>query len=170
MQKIGFLEALERIVAEDPRYHRDAYIFLRDALDHTLKQQKRRQGEGPRHVTGQELLAGVREHALQEFGPMVPTIFSFWGIQETEDFGKMVFKLVDAGVFGKTENDSLDDFQGGYSFYEAFVEPFLPQKRLREGVNIKHDETKEVDPFNCGVEPGGGGAAGGAGSESGING
>ena len=32
MQKIGFAEALDSIVQADRRYHRDAYVFLRDAL------------------------------------------------------------------------------------------------------------------------------------------
>ena len=44
MQKIGFAEALDSIVASDPRYQRDAYIFLRDALDFTTKQQKKAKG------------------------------------------------------------------------------------------------------------------------------
>jgi uncharacterized repeat protein (TIGR04138 family) len=35
MQKIGFAEALDSIVSSDRRYHRDAYVFLRDALDYT---------------------------------------------------------------------------------------------------------------------------------------
>ena len=41
MQKIGFAEALDSIVANDARYARDAYVFLRDALDFTTKQQKK---------------------------------------------------------------------------------------------------------------------------------
>src|SRR5439155_12551014 len=37
MQKIGFADALDSIVANDPRYQRQGYIFLRDALDFTTK-------------------------------------------------------------------------------------------------------------------------------------
>ncbi len=58
MQKIGFAEALDSIVATDPRYHRDAYVFLRDALDYTTKQQKKSKGAAVRHVAGPELLEG----------------------------------------------------------------------------------------------------------------
>ena len=128
MQKIGFAEALESIVANSPRYHRDGYIFLRDALDFTTKQQKKIKGVSVRHVTGPELLDGVRQHALKEFGPMVITVFDSWGIQSCEDIGHMVFNLIGVGVFGKTEEDSIKDFKNVYDFKEAFVRPFAPTK------------------------------------------
>ena len=128
MQKIGFAEALESIVANSPRYHRDGYIFLRDALDFTTTQQKKIKGVSVRHVTGPELLDGVRQHALKEFGPMVITVFDSWGIQSCEDIGHMVFNLIGVGVFGKTEEDSIKDFKNVYDFKEAFVRPFAPTK------------------------------------------
>lgn len=128
MQKIGFAEALESVVAHDPRYQRDGYIFLRDALDFTTKQQKKVKGVTVRHVTGPELLDGVRQHALKEFGPMVMTVFDSWGIRSCEDIGHMVFNLIGAGVFGKTEQDSIEDFKNVYDFDEAFVKPFAPSK------------------------------------------
>ena len=124
MQKIGFAEALDSIVAADPRYHRDAYIFLRDALDYTTKQQKKSRGSAVRHVAGPELLEGVRVYALKEFGPMVMTVFSHWGIERCEDIGNIVFNLIGAGIFGKTEQDSIEDFKAVYEFYDAFVKPF----------------------------------------------
>ena len=128
MQKIGFAEALDSIVTSDPRYQRDAYIFLRDALDYTTKQQKKLRGTTVRHVAGPELLEGVRHYALKEFGPMVITVFESWGIRRCEDIGHMVFNLIDAGVFGKTAEDSMDDFKSVYDFQEAFVKPFAPSK------------------------------------------
>ncbi len=126
MQKIGFAEALDSIVANDPRYHRDAYVFLRDALDYTTKQQKKSKGAAVRHVAGPELLEGVRLYGLKEFGPMAMTVFSHWGIQRCEDIGNMVFNLIGAGIFGKTEQDSIEDFKAVYDFHEAFVKPFQP--------------------------------------------
>jgi uncharacterized repeat protein (TIGR04138 family) len=128
MQKIGFTEALDSIVAGDPRYGRDAYVFLRDALDFTTKQQKKIKGATVRHVAGPELLDGVRQYALQEFGPMVMTVFSSWGIHCSEDIGHMVFNLIEAGIFGKTKEDSLEDFKNVYDFEEAFAKPFTPAK------------------------------------------
>jgi len=126
MQKIGFAEALDSIVATDARYHRDAYLFLRDALDFATKQQKKAKGASVRHVAGPELLEGVRQYALKEFGPMAMTVFSYWGIARCEDIGHMVFNLIGAGIFGKTEEDSMDDFRSVYDFYDAFVKPFEP--------------------------------------------
>src|SRR5207245_5534072 len=121
MQKIGFAEALDSILASDPRYGRDAYVFLRDALDFTTKQQKKIKGVSVRHVTGPELLDGVRRYALKEFGPMVMTVFDNWGIRLCEDIGNMVFNLISAGVFGKTDEDSVVVFKNVYVFEEVYL-------------------------------------------------
>ena len=130
MQKIGFAEALDSIVASDPRYQREAYVFLRDSLDFTTKQQKKAKGTTVRHVSGPELLEGVRQYALKEFGPMVVTVFDSWGIRSCEDIGHMVFNLIGAGIFGKTDEDSIEDFKSVYDFQEAFVKPFAPEKKI----------------------------------------
>src|SRR5262245_18771226 len=132
MQKIGFAEALESVVTNNPRYHRDGYIFLRDALDFTTKPQKKVKGVSVRHVTVPELLDGVRQYALKEFGPLVITVFDSWGIRSCEDIGHMVFNLIAAGVFGKTDEDSIEDFKNVYGFEEAFVRPFAPAKPRSE--------------------------------------
>src|SRR3954467_13447927 len=137
MQKIGFAEALESVVGSDPRYQRDGYIFLRDALDFTTKQQKKIKGVTVRHVTGPELLGGVGQYALKEFGPMVMTVFDSWGIHSCEDIGHMVFNLIGAGVFGKTEEDSIEDFKKVYDFHEAFVKPFEPEKRSHPDLPVR---------------------------------
>jgi len=129
MQKIGFAEALDAIVASDRRYQRDAYVFLRDALDFTTKQQKKAKGAAVRHVSGPELLDGVRQYALKEFGPMVLTVFENWGLRSTEDVGHMVFNLIAAGIFGKTDQDSIEDFKNIYDFQEAFAKPFAPENK-----------------------------------------
>ena len=127
MQKLDFGEKLEDIVRQDTRYDREAYLFLRDALDHTIKLRKKAK-EPDQHVTGQQLLDGLRQYALKQFGPMVPTVFEYWGVQRGQDFGEMVFNFIRVGIFGKTDTDSIEDFKGGYSFHDAFVAPFLPEK------------------------------------------
>lgn len=135
MQKLDFDDALDALVARDDRYERDAYLFLRDALDFTVKEAHRgaagTTGSG-RHVTGQELLDGVRRYALEQFGPMVTTVLGTWRITATDDFGRMVFNLIDAQIFGRTDRDTLDDFCGGYRFYDAFVRPYLPPRRRHQ--------------------------------------
>ena len=77
--------------------------------------------------TGQELLEGIKEFALNAFGPLAFTVFSEWGIHTTEDFGEIVFNLVDAGRLGKTESDSRDDFKQVYDFNDVFVKPYEPR-------------------------------------------
>jgi uncharacterized repeat protein (TIGR04138 family) len=126
MQAIGFQEALERVLVADARYHADAYIFLRDALEATLKRRKKARKDASGHVAATELLDGFRLHALQEFGPMAITVFDYWGVRSTEDIGNMVFNLVHVGIFGKTDEDTPESFREGYDFLEAFVLPFRP--------------------------------------------
>ena len=130
----NFTEVVETIVQEDPRYGKEAYNFVRRALDFTLKGLGREPGKKGKHVSGGELLIGIRDYALDQYGPMTMTVFEHWGIRECSDFGEIVFNLVDNGVFGKTKSDHREDFKGGYDFQEAFAEPFLPQsgRRLEE--------------------------------------
>ena len=127
MHEISFDETLESIRAKDPRYQRDAYLFVREALDHTQKISTKENRDKPRHVSGQELLAGIREFALAQFGPMTLTVFEEWGIRNCQDFGEIVFNMVEIGLLAKTDKDSRADFQTGYDFHEAFCKPFLPE-------------------------------------------
>ena len=130
MQKINFEEELDKVVQRDPRYHRDAYLFVREALDHTQKILKKPK-EGIHHVSGQQLLQGIRDYVLLSFGPMATTVLEEWGVKQCEDFGELVFNMVETGLLAKTENDSRADFKGGYDFDTAFRQPFLPAtKRL----------------------------------------
>ncbi len=128
MQTPNFEEVLSKIVERDPRYHRDAYIFLREALDHTQRAVTKGTKGETRHVTGQELIEGIREFALAQFGPMALTLLNEWGIRKTDDFGELVFNLIDQGLLSKTETDSRADFQNGYDFETAFRKPFLPSR------------------------------------------
>jgi uncharacterized repeat protein (TIGR04138 family) len=132
MQQVNFEEVVERIAAQDTRFHRDAYYFLREALDFTQKQHSKPRKSAPdapgHHVTGQELLDGIRRFALQQYGPMARTLLEEWGIRRSEDFGEIVFNMVEQRLLGKTETDSREDFKGGYEFEEAFVKPFQPAR------------------------------------------
>jgi uncharacterized repeat protein (TIGR04138 family) len=131
MHEVTFEEALERIRAKDPRYARDAYVFVREALDHTQKTIGKDNRGRPRHVTGQELLEGIREYALSQFGPMALTMLEEWGIHACGDFGDIVFNMINVDWLAKTKDDSRADFDGGYDFYEAFRKPFLPRTKLQ---------------------------------------
>lgn len=125
-----FSATVDTIVAGDARYERDAYLFVRDALEFTTKQHRKRGGAlavPECHVSGRELLDGVRRYALQQFGPMVLTVFEHWRIRSCEDIGHVVFNLIEAREFGKSEHDTLEDFRQGFDFHEAFVQPFHPR-------------------------------------------
>jgi uncharacterized repeat protein (TIGR04138 family) len=126
MQRPSFEQAVQQILARDRRYQAEAYAFLREALDFTVRTLQKPQSGPMRHVTGQELLQGIRTYALQEFGPIAATVLRTWGVRGTEDFGHIVFNMVESGVLGKTEQDRREDFANGYDFEEAFVKPFLP--------------------------------------------
>jgi len=125
MDHSKFEAAIDAVLAKATQYDRAAYHFLREALDFTLNERKKDSGQTG-HVSGQQLLDGLRRYALKQYGPMVPSVLEYWGISRTEDFGNMVFALVDVGIFGKTEHDSINDFKDIYTFEEAFVAPFRP--------------------------------------------
>jgi uncharacterized repeat protein (TIGR04138 family) len=129
MQEVSFEEALAKMQAKDPRYHREAYLFVREALDHTQKTIGKDPRGRIRHVTGQELLGGIREFALGQFGPMAKTVLEDWGIHCGEDFGEIVFNMIEVGWLAKTSKDSRADFANGYDFDEAFRKPFLPRSK-----------------------------------------
>jgi len=140
MHEVSFEQALELLQAKDARYQRDAYLFVREALDHTQKTIGKQSRGEIRHVSGQELLEGIRDYALSEFGPMAMLVLEEWGIRSCEDFGEIVFNMVETGILAKTEKDSREDFRGGYKFFDAFRKPFLPSCRAMK------PELKTVSP------------------------
>ncbi len=130
MHGINFDEELEKILAQDSRYTREAYNFVREALEHTQKMiGKPPKDDAPRHVSGQQLLEGVRAYALQQYGPMTLAVLHESGLRRCEDIGEIVFNMVENSLLAKTDSDTREDFKGGYDFEEAFRKPFLPRQR-----------------------------------------
>ena len=120
------------IIKSDKRFDAQAYTFVRDGLDFTQEQLRKSGKNELRHISGQELLLGLRDYALSQFGPMTHFVLNEWGVRGCEDFGEIVFVMVDYQLLSKTENDCREDFKGGYTFDEAFRLPFkitLPLKR-----------------------------------------
>ena len=118
-----FYQVVQEICAKDSRYQPDSYEFLMQAL-HFTQNKLKKQG----HVTGRELLEGIREFVLEQYGPMAKTVLHHWGIFKTEDFGNIVFNLVETKLLSKTEGDSLDDFKDIYDFEAVF------SNVLRDGI------------------------------------
>lgn len=136
MQNPDFTEIVAQICKEDTRYDRKAYDFVRLGLEHTVKELRKRdaaRAERSRHVSGPELLDGLRAYALDQFGPLAKTVLNEWGISACSDFGEIVFNLIEYNVFSKTENDRREDFADVFDFDEAFVKPFQPTKQRSRG-------------------------------------
>lgn len=131
MQKIRFDEAVNRIRRSDQRFEPDGYAFLRDALDYTVKSLQIDEMEEHRHVSGPELLFGLRDFALRDFGPMAMTVLAHWGIRTGEDIGAMVFQLIEVGAFGKSAEDTLEDFHDVFDLEEELRAPFRPTRKPR---------------------------------------
>lgn len=143
--KKDFAEVVDLICEEDSRFEKGAYFFVRQALDHTVKEMGRTEKlVSGRHVSGGELLEGIRDFALAQYGPMAKTLFDNWNVRSCADFGEIVFKLVDYEVLGKTENDRLEDFSDGFDFEDAFVRPFLPKGTWRstDAGTLRADESQ----------------------------
>lgn len=128
----SFQEVVQLISKADARYEQGAYMLIRQALDFTINRIRKSEGRAQqRHISGQELCEGLRDWVLDQYGPMAFTLLSEWGIHRSEDVGQIVFNLVEFGVFGKTETDSVEDFRAVYDFRETFVKPFEPVRKLR---------------------------------------
>jgi uncharacterized repeat protein (TIGR04138 family) len=121
---------LAKVVQRDDRYAYEAYEFVFAALSYT----QRALGRAPHsdelpagaqfHVSGRELVEGIRSLALREFGLMARVVFRMWGIRNTGDFGEIVFNLVEEGLMSKSDNDNRADFQNVYDLDKGLVQEF----------------------------------------------
>lgn len=92
----------------DSSYAPDAYAFMRQAMDYSVEQ-FHKGGEQP-HLSAEELYMGFCAYALQEYGPMASTVLEHWGVTSSADVGSIVYNLIDAGVFGRQDGDSQEQF------------------------------------------------------------
>jgi uncharacterized repeat protein (TIGR04138 family) len=122
---------LAELVRRDPRYPYEAYEFLYAALAHTQRLLGRvppddgpAEPESQYHVSGRELLHGARDLAQREFGLMARVVFRLWGINRTDDFGELVFNLVEENLMSKTDADNREDFHEIFDLDEALVQDF----------------------------------------------
>jgi uncharacterized repeat protein (TIGR04138 family) len=114
------IDAVEKIRARDLRYGTEAYLLVIEAVESVLRGLSE-----ARHISGQELCEGIRKLAVARFGPMAKEVLNFWGVRTTEDFGVIVFNLVEAGLLLKTDDDRIDDFLEVYDFADAFEHYYL---------------------------------------------
>ena len=128
-------DPLADLIRRDRRYHRDAYIFVFEALRHAqqvLGLGRPDQGEDDpedeieRHVTGQQLCEAIRDYAIRQYGVLSKNVLNHWGIRSTSDFGEIVFNLIEAGHMKKTDADRREDFDEVFDFDEALRDAFEP--------------------------------------------
>jgi len=112
-------QTMNRLRELHPEFHDTVYLFVLSALHYVIEQLPE-----PRHITGRELAEGVRDLAIDRFGPMARTVLEHWGIRETRDVGRIVFALVETGILIKQEEDSLVDFDNVFDFDEAFAREY----------------------------------------------
>ena len=101
-------------------YPQEAFQFVRDGLAHAVKMIYGDQPGQDRHVNGQQLCLGLRDYAIIRYGMLARTVLARWGITKTDDFGRIVFAMIDAGLLRRSDDDSIEDFRGVYDFDEAF--------------------------------------------------
>lgn len=101
----------------------EALEFVRQGLSHTVQtiHGDVAPDDDSRNVSGQQLCLGLRDFAIKQYGLLARTVLGRWGINRTDDFGRIVFAMIDLGLMRKTDDDSMEDFRGVYDFEEAFA-------------------------------------------------
>lgn len=116
-------DELTELAIDDPRYSREAYLFVLNGLNWSFRQLGQR-----RHLSGQEFTEFLVAYAQEEFGDLADCVLHEWGIFSTRDFGEIVYKLIEAGKMSKERNDSIEDFDDVLNLEEALDDPdFVPQ-------------------------------------------
>ena len=112
----------KRILSAAGPYPIEAFQFVREGLSYTAEKIYNEQdGKGQdRHVSGQQLCMGLRDFAIERYGLLAPTVFSHWNVTRTDDFGRIVFAMIEEGLMSRTDEDSPQDFRAVYDFDEAF--------------------------------------------------
>jgi uncharacterized repeat protein (TIGR04138 family) len=123
-----FTGIISNICEADSRYSPEAYEFVMEALAFSQKKFKK-----AKHISGEELLAGIRALLLKKFGPMTVTLLKAWGIKKTDDFGNIVYNLVQNKVLAKDTEDQYESFKNAYDFDEVFNKAYRKAlaKRLK---------------------------------------
>ena len=139
------MDPLRKVWKKDSRYRLEAYQFLFEALETTVQMAGREADEGStKHVSGQELLDGMRVHATTLFGPLAAQVWRTWGIKDTIDWGRIVFNLVESELLRRQDTDTVEDFKDGYDFDEVFVRAYRPALPAELGA-IPRSPAQDVD-------------------------
>ena len=127
-----FPHPIFRVLRDDPRYKIEAYQFVRDALSYAQNEMEigsedRSRSEDQqveRHLTGQQLCEASRRYALEQYGLLAKTVLKTWGIHSTEDFGEIVYNLIEVDLMKKSDSDRREDFDGVFDFDSGLTGAF----------------------------------------------
>ena len=128
MENNNFMALVMKITEKDLRYAPEAYEFIRDAVNYTAAKLERGKLKN-RHISGRELLNGVVEYAVEEFGPLAKDVLTNWGITDGTSVGNIVFNMVREKLLSANDKDSIDDFSGNLDFDEIFSRKFIPDDK-----------------------------------------
>ncbi|HEY9014388.1 MAG TPA: Minf_1886 family protein [Gemmatimonadales bacterium] len=112
-------DVMSRIRARGGRYHERAYLFVLAAIEFLQSRLEVR-----RHVGGPELAWACRDFAREQFGLLAPVVWGHWGIERTEDIGRIVYTLVEVGLLVTQPGDAEADFEGVYQFADVFGDSY----------------------------------------------
>jgi uncharacterized repeat protein (TIGR04138 family) len=128
---------------ESPHFAYEAYEFVCEAVTFTMKRLGRANAESPepmpdQHVSGAELLRGVCDLAIREFGMMAPVVFKQWGVRTTDNIGTIVFKLINVDLLSRSDRDAPEDFHELFDLHRTLAEGF--ELMLDGGPPVKRSE------------------------------
>ncbi len=120
MNELQFADdIMARIRARGGQYHERAYLFVLGTIEFLQSRLEAR-----RHVSGAELAWACRDFAQKQFGLLAPGVLDHWGIRRTEDFGRIVFTLVEVGLLVTQPGDAESDFEAVFVFADAFGDSY----------------------------------------------
>jgi uncharacterized repeat protein (TIGR04138 family) len=119
-------KSIEEIAKLDGRYSLRAFEFVHEGLGRTVKKQygDDAASRGPRHITGRQLCLGLAEFAAEKWGRMAGVVLNQLGLKTTEDFGQIVYLMVEHKWMYARPQDSMDEFKNVYDFEEVFEKNF----------------------------------------------
>ena len=112
--------SLEELTRLDRRYPSEAYMLVFEGLECALAKLPAR-----RHVSPRELVEGVREAALREFGLLAKGVLDAWNVRSTGDIGDLVFNLIEKKLLVASAEDTRAQFEDLFSFDDGFERAFL---------------------------------------------
>ncbi len=113
----------KRMLKRAGPYPPEAFQFVREGLSYTAQKMHPDLdaiSDEERHISGQVLSLGLRDFAIEQYGLLAPAVLNHWFIKRTDDFGRIVYAMIDEELMSQGANDTIEDFRGVFDFLEAF--------------------------------------------------